>query len=239
MLYSFVGENREVVLEKARTLSKTLVSKRRDAEVFDVDGDFFNTDEFKEIVFGQGLFGKSYIVNLNNILESKDSKDIFLEYLEDIKNSPNIFILRAGKLTADVKKNIEKFSEKVVEVKTKSGGVKKEAFNIFSVTDKLGERDRRGLWLVFWKAIEGGHRAEDVFWKLSWQLKTMIIATETGSPSEADMKPYPYNKAKSYAKNFERPELNKKFNELNELYRDVRLGKQEFETGLESFILSI
>ena len=78
------------------------------------------------------------------------------------------------------------------------------AFNIFALTDAMGARSKRDAWVLYQKALASGMVPEEVFYKLMWQLKTMLTVKRTKSVSETDMKPFPYNKAKGFLKNFKK-----------------------------------
>ncbi|MEX2013832.1 MAG: hypothetical protein WD896_00565, partial [Parcubacteria group bacterium] len=90
-------------------------------------------------------------------------------------------------------------------------------FNIFALTDAFGSRNKKEAWVLYQKALAAGLSAEDVFFKIVWQVKSMLIAAKTKNVSETDMKDFPYNKAKSFLKNF-RP------GELEELSESLVLG---------------
>lgn len=112
-------------------------------------------------------------------------------------------------------------------------------FNIFSLTDAIGARKKRDAWVLFQKALASGMVAEEVFYKLAWQVKTMLIASRTESALEADMKTFPYNKAKSFLRNFKDGELNRLSQTLVKGYHQVRRGQGEMETFIEKFLLGL
>src|SRR5687767_5316113 len=82
-------------------------------------------------------------------------------------------------------------------------------FNIFAFTDALGAKNKKEAWILYQKALAAGVSAEEIFFKVAWQVKTMLIAKRTKSADEADMKAYPYSKAKGFLKNFKPGELEK------------------------------
>src|SRR5262245_60973862 len=69
----------------------------------------------------------------------------------------------------------------------------REAFNIWALTDAIGGRKKRDAWVLYMKALASGMAPEEVFYKLVWQCKTMLIAERTKNVTETDMKPFPYN----------------------------------------------
>lgn len=113
------------------------------------------------------------------------------------------------------------------------------AFNIFSLTDAIGARQKRDAWVLYRKALASGMVPEEVFYKLVWQVKTLLVAEKTKSVSETEMKPFPYNKAKGYLKNFKSGELEKLSLELVNGYHRIRRGEGEMETLVERFLLKL
>lgn len=121
------------------------------------------------------------------------------------------------------------------------GDVGKSAsdFNIFSLTDAIGSRDKKKAWMLYQKALASGLDPDRIFPTIFWQVKSLLLASRTKSASEADMKPFPYNKAKSNLKNFKEGELEKMSEELLVGYHNIRRGEGEMETLLEKFVLSL
>ncbi len=113
------------------------------------------------------------------------------------------------------------------------------AFNIFALTDAIGARKKRDAWVLYQKALTSGLVPEEVFYKLVWQTKTMLVAENTKSVAETEMKPFPYNKAKSFLKNFKPGELQKMSEALVLGYHRARRGEGEIETLVEKLLLSL
>lgn len=112
-------------------------------------------------------------------------------------------------------------------------------FNIFALTDALGARDKKKAWIIYQEALATGVAAEEVFFKVVWQVKSMLIALKTKSVNETDMKPYPYSKAKGYLKNFKQGELEKLSEDLVIGYYQARRGVGEIETLVEKTLLKL
>lgn len=112
-------------------------------------------------------------------------------------------------------------------------------FNIFALTDAIGARKKRDAWVLYQKAVASGMAPEEIFWKLVWQSKTMLIAQNTKSVSETEMKPFPYNKAKGFLKNFKPGEIEKMSEDLVLGYHKARRGEGEVETLVEKTLLRL
>jgi len=112
-------------------------------------------------------------------------------------------------------------------------------FNIFSLTDALGARKKKDAWVLYQKALLSGLSSEEIFFKLFWQMKTLLVAKRTKTAEEAEMKSYPYSKAKGYLNNFKEGEIEKLSEKLMLGYHNVRRGEGEMETFVEKVVLSI
>lgn len=112
-------------------------------------------------------------------------------------------------------------------------------FNIFSLTDAIGTRDKKAAWTLYQKALFAGLVAEEIFWKVTWIVKSMLLASRTKDYTETDMKEFPYKKAKGFAKNFEDGELEQLSEDLVVGYHNARRGVGEIETLLEKIILNL
>lgn len=134
------------------------------------------------------------------------------------------------------------FGEKVivkVEEEDLIGPKARGEFNVFSLTDAIGARKKRDAWVLYQKALASGMVPEEIFYKLVWQVKTMLVANKTGSAEEADMKSYPYSKAKGFLRNFKNGELEKLSEDLVLGYHAARRGEGEIETLVEKTLLHL
>lgn len=112
-------------------------------------------------------------------------------------------------------------------------------FNIFALTDAIGARDKKRAWILFQQALGAGISAEKIFFKIVWQVKSMLIASRTKNVGETDMKPFPYSKAKSFLKNFSNSELQSLSLDLVTGYYLACRGEGEIEILAEKMLLSL
>ncbi len=112
-------------------------------------------------------------------------------------------------------------------------------FNIFALTDAIGARKKRDAWVLYQKALASGMVPEEIFWKLVWQAKTMLVAEKTKTVAETDMKPYPYQKAKEFLRNFKAGEVEKLSEDLMLGYHNARRGEGEVECLVEKTLLRL
>ncbi len=224
--------------KKASTLAAELQKKKPDAGFFTITDENWNDVQMEEYIGGQGLFSNKYIVLIKGVFSKKDVKELFLERVKEMAESPNIFIIAEGVVDAASLKKIEKHAEKVQEFEaTEARGVPKEDFKIFDIADALGARDKKTLWTFYRKAIDSGKVPEEIHGILFWQVKSITLASQTKSAGEAGLNPFVYGKAKRYAENYSKKELADLMGALVSVYHDAHRGLHDFETALEVLIL--
>jgi DNA polymerase III delta subunit len=217
--------------------------KNPHANIFRIFENDFNKSQFLEFFGGQNLFSNKLLIVCDNILKNEEAESFVFDHLEEIKNSPNVFVFTEDDIKKNELEKLEKYSEKVFKFDLE----KKETennFNIFSISDAFGEKNKKKLWIVFNKAKRSGMVAEEIFWKIVWQAKSMLLAytaEKEGDKALAKLKisPFVLNKSKKYAKNFKESELKDIYGELVSLYHETRRKSLDFDLALESFILNL
>ncbi|MEK9167936.1 MAG: hypothetical protein AAB769_01250 [Patescibacteria group bacterium] len=236
MLYFLHGSDTKKTREKARALVASLRAKKPDAGVFVLEGATATKDALAEFAGGRGLFESKYIVRLNGVLETAEEKEIILAMAKELAESDNIFLLVEGALDKKTAGAIGKYAEKAEE-NTENKKVKKPVFNIFSLSDAFGERDKKKTWVLYRRAVDAGFAPEEIHGTLFWQVKCMLLAKGAKTAAEAGLNPFVFGKSARYAKNFSDEELKKISAQLIALYHDSHRGLVEFEEGLEKFLL--
>ncbi|MCA9351588.1 hypothetical protein KC929_02315, partial [Patescibacteria group bacterium] len=102
-----------------------------------------------------GLFGDVEVYVIHDLARDLDLKNLLPGFAE----SDNVFIFSEDTVTKPITKAFEKVSA-TIEDFGKEVKEKTESFNMFSLTDALGARDRKQLWLLFREAIENGSPEE-------------------------------------------------------------------------------
>lgn len=235
MIYFFYGDNTDLINESCNKIADSFSS----SPVFKINSTDFEPNKIEELILSQGMFSENLVVILDGVLEKKDNEEYFLDKIEEIFKSPNIFIFKEKKALKKVLDNFKKFGEVVKEFKL-SGVVEKKAFNIFSLTEALGKRDRKSLWISFQEVVNKGATSEEIANILFWQVKMMILAKENYKSEEiatSGINPFVYSKAKVASKNFTEEELKKMSGKLVEIFHNDRRGLGDMMVGLEKFIL--
>ncbi|OHA21160.1 MAG: hypothetical protein A2849_02275 [Candidatus Taylorbacteria bacterium RIFCSPHIGHO2_01_FULL_51_15] len=238
MFYFLYGTDTDTARAKAGALTEGLRKKKPDAEVFRLDAFNWNEAKLQELASGQGLFNPSFIVQVVSLFEHAEAKAAFMERLQEIALSPNIFIVLEGIVDKKTLLKVTRFAERVQAFESKVGK-KKTEFNIFSLTDALGKRDRRNLWVLFETALGSGAASEEIHGILFWQVKSILLASGAKTASEAGVAPFVFAKAKSFRRNYSIPELQGLSSKLVRIYHDSHRGIHDFEIALERFVLTL
>lgn len=240
MLYSFYGTDTAKSHAKAKVFVDSLRTKKPDATFLFVDSSSWDPMVVQENAGGQGLFSSKYIIYLDRVCEKKDNVDSLLDAMDIMKTSDNIFVILEGKVNADLKKSIEKYSDKSVvtdAVEVKFG--KSNDFNIFTLADAVGERNAKKAWAIYRTAVEKGHEPEAIIGTLFWQVKSMLQAISAKSVSESGLSPFVYSKAKKASEKYSKEETSNFLKDLLKIYHDGHRGECDIELSIEKLLLRI
>lgn len=244
MIYLLHGADMDKSRAKMREMSDALRKKQPDAAYFRMDAEHWNQAELEEYCGGQGLFSNRFVIVLDRLLENEEIAPVLLEQIEVVAASPNIFIVLEGKMDKDSLKKLEKHAEKVQEFEETAAqkavtAKSKERFNVFSLAEALGKRDRKNLWVLYRRALDEDIAPEEIHGTLFWQAKSIALARQAKSAKEAGMKDFPFTKAKGYANNFSEKETGELLNRLIRMSHDSRRGKADISLALEELALTI
>lgn len=232
MLYVVFGTDIQKARDKHTALLGALQKKRPDAEVFRFDTESFDLTQFESLIEGRGLFDQKYIISLERCLN-----DEVRSKLKDLKQSPHVFLIFEEQLSAKDKTKLTKYSEKIEE--HKSTEKKKQEFNIFGLTDALGQRDTKRLWTLLQQALKSGKSAEEIHGVLLWQLKVMCAVAKEKTALDAGVKPFVYSKAQNFLKVWPKGRIEKITSQFVQMYTEARTKGREFELELERLVLQI
>jgi DNA polymerase III delta subunit len=115
---------------------------------------------------------------------------------------------------------------------------KEREFNIFQLTDALSARDKRNAWIIYERALASGMAADEVYWRVMWGVKALLLASKTDAESSG-LNPFVYKKAKANLRNWKTEELEKLSETLVLGYHDARRGIGEIETLIEKTLLNL
>lgn len=247
MLYVIHGTDVDRAREKSRALFDALREKKPDASAGEINAETVSADKLEELTQTQGLFENRQIIFMDRTLESKDVREVILDKIDALAESPNIFIVFEGKLTKEVLKKLEKRAEKVTEYeldeadKAAAAAEKaaKKDTGFFPMADALASRDKKTLWVMLRRAFDDGAAAEEIHGILFWQAKALAIAAKTATPAESGLNPFVYNKAKRALSIWDKAEVERLVSGLVHMYHRAHRGEVDFEVELEKLALDI
>jgi len=239
MIYVLYGTDTAKSRNKLSKLISTLLSKKPDAMLVRANSEDFKESFLEEHVQSQGLFEQKSIVVLDTIFENKVYKDIVLKKLKELQASNNVFVLLEVKLDAKSIEKLTKYSAKVQECSLPKTKEKKFDFNIFELSDALGARNRKKLWVIYQEGKMHNISDEEMHGILFWGTKNMLLCKKAKSATEAGLSSFVYRKAKSQSKNYSENELANISRALVQMYHHARRGQVSLTIAFERFILGL
>ena len=150
MIHLFYGND----IDKRRTAYEKLFNKQKSS--FFLMNDFdFNKEEFENLIYASGLFVDKYFIILENVLEKDEIKEFILKKLKDLSESNNNFVFIEQSLSKNIVDKFKKYTENI-KLFDLPKTIPKGRFHLFDLTDVLGKKDKKGLWILFQKAINSG-----------------------------------------------------------------------------------
>lgn len=229
MIYALIGTD----LSKKKTTLNGLVTQYKDFEFITVNQFNFNNEELGNFIAGEDIFSKKYLIVLDGLLESGFTDDVLVK-IEQMKDSDNIFVFKELSLLkkpTDLLKKHAKVFENFNLLKQDPG-----KFNIFSITDSFGSKDKKNTWVLMQKALREGVKPEDILNILIWQTKNLLMVQNSKHIIDTGLSTFVYNKTKEQARNFKNTELKDISRSLVRLFHEGHLGV-DLGLNLEIFIL--
>lgn len=224
MIYLLHGTDTIKSREKLRALLDGMFMKKPNASFIRIEAENFDESGINEFIGAQGLFENKYIIVFDNLFTDNPpaggAKEVLLKNLKDISKSQNFFIFLEEKLNKTELLKFEKYAEKIQFFPLGNGVAKlKKKFDVFSLANAIGKRDKKNLWVLYQKAKMNNMADEQIHGVLFWKIKSVILSGKSAYYSE--------------------DELKKLSASLVSLYHDTRSGMHEIDTALERFILGI
>ena len=232
MLAVFSGNNTAQTRSQARAYM--LHEEEAGKSVRAVLPDSYQVGELISAAQGASLFGGVECIVLDTLSENGEAFAELVTALPLLASSPHSFVVIESKLGADDVKVFTQHAEKMIVTKEDAA----TRFNAFALADALASKDKKALWMLLVRAEQEGLTAEEIIGTLFWQLKSLRLAKITNAAAEADMKDFPYNKAKRAAAKFTTLELQKLSESLLRVYHRGHLGS-DIHLTLEKWVLTI
>lgn len=235
MIYFLYG-SREFTKRELKKVRDALLEKRPDALALYFDENSLSKIDLGELAQEKSLFEPRFLVELDHVFSAKDFVIPDKNTFSEMQKSENIFFILEEKLPKPTLDLIRSFSEKTSE--EKAIPAKWKEFSAFSLADALGQKNKQQLWMLFREAVERKYALEEIHGILFWQAKMIMLAHKTDSASEAGVKPFPYSKAKRFAKNYSPKQVEELLSSLSSVLTESREKNIPLENSLEHLILS-
>lgn len=194
----------------------------------------------KETLSGQavtrGLFGEVSVFVFDGVLEKKEDQEIVARTVPLLAESPNHFLVFEPVLVKEFADEARQGAKEMIDCSVKKID-ERPAFNIFSLGDALGERNKKELWVRYQQAVLAGLESEEICNTLFWTVKNMALMKNTPSGNNADLNPFVAQKARTFAKKYSMDEIVELSRTLMTTYHEAHRGGEPMHIALERFIL--
>ncbi len=239
MITIFYGSDQARLGGEVARLRQDFEASQPDGAVYRFSDEEFDQERFEELIGGGQLFGNVVMVIARNLWVAENHANWLTTQLAVMATSPTQFIFWEDGLPKQIVEAGKKSGATIQEFALKETGWSgKSDFNIFSLTDSLLSRNRRELWLRYVEATYRGVPAEEVFWKLVWQLKILLQVKQT-TGELPELKPLVVSKARRGVEKFSQLELKEFSSSLVKLWHEAISGEVDLALGLEQFILRL
>ena len=166
MLYLYTGTDRE----KARAAMNREVARLAQSEHATVlrltDANVLA--DLQAALKGGGMFGGARVLVCEDVLQSQEMKEVFLETLPGLSRAADAVFIYEEKPDAATRRMLEKYAHK----KERFDAAKKaEDKTAFSLAYALQKGDRKALWVGYMRELQKGSKPEMVHGILFWAAK--------------------------------------------------------------------
>jgi len=242
MIYLLYGQDTLKGKRKLVEILDFFRAKAGNLSIFRIDGDSFRMAELEELLKSRMLFGDKYAVVCDRVLETSSAREFVAENIEKFADSRNIFIFFEETVEKEILGQLKERAEKIQEFGRLAPKTKEE-YNPFPLCDAFARKDKSGAWALFGRALFRGVAAEEIFWKILWQVKNLLLVKKLSDAGvkniqkESGLHPFVAKKTMSASRNFSDKELREYSSKLVKLYHDAREGRADFSIGLEKILI--
>ena len=191
MLYVFCGDR-----FGARELSKEFVAacqkKRAGAEYIYLSPSV-GYHSLEELLLGQGLFEQKYIVFCDEMIGDSSGQHL-VDNLPLYAESPHMFVVFEPSLDARGEKKLSAGGA-VIKRCREQQSASEDMRPVFAFVDVFLRGDRERSFVALHSLLRNGGLPSSVLNMLLWQLRVLVLVSQSGSASAAGVKPFVYTKA--------------------------------------------
>lgn len=236
MLHIIYGKDREKARARFRVLRENL-GKKCGEERSVLEGEV--TDGLLESsASSQGLFGNTTLFVFDGVFEKKAEQETLVDRAQDLVSSPNQFLIFEPALEKSIVAVLKESGATLEEFATGKVDTR-PAFNIFSLGDALGKRNKKELWVLYQGALDAGLEPEEICGTLFWAVKNIALMKNAKPGDSAGLNPFVAEKSRNFAKNYTQEELVNLSRALVSCYHEAHRGNEPMSIALERFVLAI
>lgn len=236
MLHIIYGKDREKGRARFRALRDELAKKYTEERLV-VEGEV--SDGFLDtIAASQGLFGDTTLFVFDCVFDKKNEQEMLLAHANDLFASPNFFLILEPLLEKSIADELEDAKVLIEECVAKKVDMRPD-FNIFSLGDALGKRNKKELWVLYQEATLAGLSSEEISGTLFWAVKNIALMKNAKPGDDCGMSPFVAKKSRGFAENYTGEEIENLSHTLVTLYHEAHRGGEPMEIALERFILNL
>ena len=236
MLYVIYGKDREKGRARFRALKEELGKKCGEEHIV-LEGEI-SKEVLHSFAATQGLFGGTTLHTFDCVFDKKDEQEVLLAHASELDLSPNTFLVFEPELDKKVAEGIAETKVKIEEFAPKKIDTRPE-FNIFSLGDALGKRNKKELWVLYQGALSAGLSSEEISGTLFWAVKNLALIKNAKPGDDAGMNPFVAKKTREFSKNFTAEEIKNLSHSLVTIYHEAHRGGEPMDIALERFILGV
>jgi len=236
MLHIIYGNDREKGRARFRELRKKL-SKECGEERAILEGEL-SKELLHSFAASQGLFGNTSLFTFDCLFDKKAEQEVLLAHANELCLSLNSFLVFEPELDKKIAGEIKITQAEVEEYVAKKIDTRPD-FNIFSLGDALGKRNKKELWVLYQEALTSGLSGEEICNTLFWTVKNIALMKNARMDDNCGLNPFVATKARSFAKNYSQEEIASLSRSLVTIYHEDHRGGEPMNISLERFILDI
>lgn len=225
--------------DKTRNAARASIAAHSagDATVVHIDSNNFSPSALDECIGSQGLFFSKLVVDLKDVCDLAERKEIVLERLNEMAASPNIFVWSERSLDAksltEAKKHVSSFKDFPAKAKPRP-----EAPIVFDFAAAVALKDKKKAWSLYAQFVREESSPEEVCGTLAWQFKMIVLAHVCMTADEAGVSPYAFQNAKRIATKVSKAEALARLRDIVSMYHEAHRGRVNLDAAIERFALA-
>ncbi len=236
MLYIIYGTDREKGRARFHAIRDKVLKKGSDEYV--VEEGVTTSGFLDAATASRGLFGETTLFVFDCVFDKKIEQEVLLAHATALTESANSFLVFEPALEKGIADEIASVATDCEECSKQKADYKPD-FNIFSLGDALGNRNKKELWVLYQGAVDTGLSSEEICGTLFWSVKNIALMKNAKVGDDAGLNPFVARKSRGFAANYTKEEIVGLSRALSAIYHEAHRGGEPMEIALERFILSL